>query len=360
MSINLLANDKDLVRAGFSTDFKHAGGLVQLRNETGMEATFTPYGLRLLRLKVPNLRGSLTSVVLGYRSLEEYMYDKTYQGAVVGRNANRIADARYTDPDTGSLVELLANNDGNNLHGGDAWSNAVWTFKEKKETELGSSATFYLIDPEHDGKGTKRFPGNMYVKCTVTLTTNNELLYSFRGLTDRLTVWNPTTHPYFNLNGELKEDVRNHVLKTNADRHLVVDPRRLVPISGKAALALVKDSRYDFTAGAVLGDKFSSIGFDDCFVFPKGDLGQFVMYSPVTGIMMGAVQDTLTRSAQFYTGYFLDGRPAPQFGGFCWEPGTLVDAPNQPELCRAVGVNPLLKPGEIGVREIGYHFTVRK
>ncbi len=56
-----------------------------------LEAVFTDYGARLVALKAPDRAGRMADVVLGYDSLELYVADKTYSGAVVGRFGNRIA-----------------------------------------------------------------------------------------------------------------------------------------------------------------------------------------------------------------------------------------------------------------------------
>jgi TPR repeat protein len=60
--------------------------------------------------------GNVRDVALGFDTLQEYADISTDLGAYVGRNANRIADARFELD--GVVYELDANNNENNLHSG--------------------------------------------------------------------------------------------------------------------------------------------------------------------------------------------------------------------------------------------------
>ena len=73
-----------------------------LKNAGGMTLVTTPYGCRIVQLWVPDRNGVLGDVVLGHRTLEEY-FGSNFQGAFVGRYANRIGGAafRAASPHTG-------------------------------------------------------------------------------------------------------------------------------------------------------------------------------------------------------------------------------------------------------------------
>ena len=86
-----------------------------LKNAGGMTLVTTPYGCRIVQLWVPDRNGVLGDVVLGHRTLEEY-FGSNFQGAFVGRYANRIGGAAFT---LQGKTYTLSKNDGNNtLHGG--------------------------------------------------------------------------------------------------------------------------------------------------------------------------------------------------------------------------------------------------
>ena len=68
----------------------------------------------------------MADVVLGYDTLEGYLSDSAYFGAVVGRYANRIAHGRFALD--GVDYQVPCNDRGNALHGGpDGFNRQVWS-----------------------------------------------------------------------------------------------------------------------------------------------------------------------------------------------------------------------------------------
>jgi aldose 1-epimerase len=89
--------------------------LYTLTNRTGVEVAITSYGGRVVSILVPDRLGKVADVVLGFDTLDGYLKDNPYFGALVGRYANRIAGARFA---LDGLDYRLAQNDGSNsLHG---------------------------------------------------------------------------------------------------------------------------------------------------------------------------------------------------------------------------------------------------
>src|SRR5512132_4088706 len=66
-----------------------------LTNAHGLELRALTYGGTIVSLSVPDRNGAVADVVLGHDSLEDYISDTSYFGAIIGRYANRIADARF-------------------------------------------------------------------------------------------------------------------------------------------------------------------------------------------------------------------------------------------------------------------------
>src|SRR5690606_4478635 len=67
-----------------------------LKNAKGMEARILTYGGILQSLLVPDRDGNLADVVLGFDTLEPYLGEHPYFGALIGRYANRIAEGKFT------------------------------------------------------------------------------------------------------------------------------------------------------------------------------------------------------------------------------------------------------------------------
>ena len=62
-----------------------------LKNNQGMEVDIITYGAIITALRVPDRRNETGDVVLGFDSLEEYLGDHPYIGAMVGRVCNRVS-----------------------------------------------------------------------------------------------------------------------------------------------------------------------------------------------------------------------------------------------------------------------------
>ena len=100
--------------------------LFTLKNSGGMTVKLTNYSGAIVGIEVPDKNGSFDDVVLGYDDLNGYVEGKSSQGALVGRYANRIANAEFTLG--GKKIQLRPNENMNSLHGGIiGFSKRVWT-----------------------------------------------------------------------------------------------------------------------------------------------------------------------------------------------------------------------------------------
>jgi aldose 1-epimerase len=70
--------------------------LYTLKNAKGMEVHIMNYGGIIQKILTPDRTGKLEDVVLGFETLEEYIKDTPYFGAIVGRFGNRIAAGKFT------------------------------------------------------------------------------------------------------------------------------------------------------------------------------------------------------------------------------------------------------------------------
>lgn len=139
-------------------------------------------------------------VVLGYKTIEDYITDKNYFGAVVGRTVNCIKNAELSFH---GKKYLLSKNDGeNHLHGGvDGLSKRIWDYKINQDELI---LTTKCLDLE-DG-----YCGNLQVEVVYALNENS-LCVKYSAVCDEDTPFNITNHSYFNLNGAGK--VFDHYFK---------------------------------------------------------------------------------------------------------------------------------------------------
>ncbi len=199
--------------------------LYVLSNKNGVEVAITSYGGAVVSLKVPDRNGKFADVVLGYDSLDGYVNDKSYFGAIVGRYGNRIGHAQFSLD--GKTYTLAKNNGENSLHGGiKGFNKAVWAAKELPAKNGQSLELTYLSKDGEEG-----FPGNLHVRVVYTLTDSNELKIEYSATTDKKTVVNLTNHTYFNLAGPGSGDILGHQLVIEADKFTPVDAS-LIPTSG--------------------------------------------------------------------------------------------------------------------------------
>jgi aldose 1-epimerase len=331
-----------------------------LTNRSGAEARITTYGGIVVSLKVPDRKGKLEDIVLGFDSLDEYVKgNSAYFGALIGRYGNRIGKGSFSL--NGVEYKLAVNNGENHLHGGiKGFDKVVWTATDPK---VSSGASLILEYLSHDGE--EGYPGALRVTVTYTLTDKNELKIDYLATTTKDTVVNLTHHSYFNLAGQGNGDILSHQVMINADRFTPVDSG-LIPTG---ELKLVKGTPFDFSQPAAIGSRINDAdeqlkfgkGYDHNFVL-NGQMGTLRQAATVFEQTSGRVMEVWTTEPgiQFYTGNFLDGKPGKggkpyEFRyGFCLETQHYPDSPNKPDFPTTV----LRKGGKYQSTTI-YKFSVR-
>jgi aldose 1-epimerase len=188
---------------------------VTLTTSAGAEARIITWGAVLRDLVVPGPAGP-QRVVLGLETLADYVRHSPFFGAIIGRYANRIGDARFRLD--GREVGLVPNENGNELHGGPA------SFGRRPWALLGHTAsTAHLaLVSEDDEMG---FPGRLFATCTYELLEPATLRVTLQAFADEPTPVNLTAHNYFNLDGSA--DARDHVLQVASDFYTPVDGEQI-------------------------------------------------------------------------------------------------------------------------------------
>ncbi len=320
----------------------------RLDNGCGITARFITYGARLQSLVVPDAKGNLADVVLGYPDLDGYLSDPNYLGATVGRWANRIANAGFSLD--GEHFTLRPNDKENSLHGGECgFSSQLWEIVDRGDD--CAMVAMALTSPD----GEEGFPGEVSARATFTLDSAGRLAIDYEAVSDRRTILNLAHHSYWNLAGEASgRDAREQFLQIRAAHFLPIQ-RGGIPTGERRA---VVDTPFDFTTPrrpiyqSVTEDPQLDIagGHDHCWVLDGGKTSEprrvASLRDPDSGRMLDIWSDQ--PGLQFYAGNFLTaetpgkgGRVYQPHDGIALEPQLFPDTPNQPAFGSAV-----IEPGE--------------
>lgn len=186
--------------------------LYTVSNSNGMKVTFTDYGANIVSIFVPDSKGNIADVALGFENIEGYEENKPGFGAFIGRHANRISDAKFEL--NGKVYELDKNDGKNNLHGGFVGYNKFMYETEIYEEEDIASIEFSRLSP-HMEQG---FPGNLDISVTYSLTESDELVIEYYAVSDKDTIVNLTNHTYFNLSGHNSGSILDHKVWIKANQ----------------------------------------------------------------------------------------------------------------------------------------------
>jgi len=335
-----------------------------LTNSNGMKLRVMNYGAIVLSLEVPDRDGKPGDIVLGYKTLAEYIKETPYFGAVVGRYGNRIAGGKFALD--GTAYTLATNNEPGgipcSLHGGlKGFDKVVWdAVGVEKPGAMGVKFSYRSKD------GEEGYPGNLDLTVTYWLTDNNEWQIEYTATTDKATPLNVTQHSYFNLRGEGNGDILGHELTLNASRFTPVTAG-LIPTG---ELRPVAGTPFDFTSPHAIGERINAKdeqmkfggGYDHNWVLDgtRRELSPAAtVYEPTTGRVMEVF--TTEPGIQFYAGNFLDGtltgkqgKPYVYRSGLALETQHFPDSPNHPDFPSTI-----LRPGEEFKSTTVYRFSVR-
>ena len=337
---------------GLSLTRKHYGimpdgGAVDqftMANSNGLVMDVITYGCIITSIRFPDREGVSGDIVLGFDSLNEYLENDPYFGAIIGRFGNRIAKGKFAID--GKEFDLAVNNLGNHLHGGlTGFDKVVWE-AEPLMTDESVGVKLTYSSPHLD----EGYPGNLAVTVIYTLDDEDQITFEYAAITDAPTVVNLTNHSYYNLSAGAS-DIMDHQLVINGMRILEIDST-LIPVGMMA----VTGTPFDFTVPKKVGRDLTyeheqlvfGNGYDHCWVIDtSGDAINLAasLYDPGSGRFMEIY--TTEPGIQFYSGNWLAGVNGKggkvysnQFG-LCLETQHFPDSPNQPQFPSVI-----LRPGE--------------
>ncbi|MGY0197176.1 galactose-1-epimerase [Leptothrix sp. BB-4] len=309
--------------------------LYTLENAAGLRIQVLDHGATWVSCSVPMMEGSRRELLIGCASLADYVAQKAYLGATVGRYANRIRDSRCTVD--GQVFPLAPNEGPNQLHGGpDGFDRRTWTVESHTPQRLVLS----LVSPDGD----QGWPGEVLARVSYTLGADLALEIAFETTTTRACPVNLTHHAYFNLDGDAGASTRN-VLQ----HHLQILAPSWLPVGADllpaGELEPVDDTGFDLRElrrldQAIAAEPALQVGkgFDHAYALDPAcadALRAAVRLLSSDGRVAMSLATDLP-ALQVYSGQGLAGHPArdgsayPAYAGIALEPQYLPDSPNHP------------------------------
>jgi aldose 1-epimerase len=322
----------------------------------GLVAEIITYGGIVTKLLVPGRDGRLDDVVLGFNDLGSYLADRAYFGAVIGRVAGRIPEARFKLD--GNTYQLACNDAPNHLHGGiEGFNRKLWVATPILKSMSPPSVRLEYTSPD----GEEGYPGSVNVSVTYTVTAENVLLIQSEAASDRTTPLSLTFHSYFNLGGEGTGSIADHELQIHAEEFVPVDESMTL----QREFRPVTNSN-DFRRLRKLGDAIPHLfqNHGDLYrirrMAGQNKAPEYLSAARLLHRPSGRVMDVSTTAThlQLYTGASLDGSAKGKLGvlygphaGVCLECEGYPNGANDP----AMG-DILLHPGQRQSSVTGFTF----
>eukprot|EP00943_MAST-04B_sp_MAST-4B-sp1_P007279 g7279.t1 len=304
------------------------------------ELALTNYGATLISFKFPDKNGVKEEVTLCYQTFDGIRRGTTFYGATVGRYGNRIAKGKFEL--NGETYTLATNNGENHLHGGNVgFDKVLWNVEE-----ICNGVKF-----THTSKdGEEGYPGTMEIAVLYKLVNGNQLSFEYEAtVTDKETPINVCNHTYWNLSGDFKSKILNHVLEMNCEKYLPVDDTQIPT----GEIRNLKNTDMEFPIGKALtiGSRINNVdgggepGYDHCYVVSKDADDGIEEHDNLKLYHVATVYDATSGrrmkvhssepGVQLYTGNFLSKNedtdtPHVQHNAFCLETQHFPNSINEP------------------------------
>lgn len=180
------------------------------RNHNNIQVQIITYGARITSICVPDRKGNVEDIVLGFDDVAGYLYyDDLLFGATVGRVSDFVENATFV------------------IDGKQYWV----TNNDEKHHKDGGYKGLDKINWRHYVDGTKvllshvsrnkeeGFPGDLLILLTFELNSKNEFSVQMEATTTKPTIVNLSNMMYFNLAGHQAgaEEIYRHTLTINAN-----------------------------------------------------------------------------------------------------------------------------------------------
>ncbi len=289
-----------------------------LTNDNGIVVEVISQGASITKIITPDRYGNFENIVLSYPRVIDYIKNRDCFGAVVGRTAGRISNAKFIID--GKKYELYPNENNNLLHGGESAFHLKNWDSELIESADGVGVRLYYISPDGEGG----YPAEVRTEVVYFLNNDNVLDMKISATSSVKTVYDATNHSYFNLNQYKEKDILEHYLK--------IDGTHFVPLKADGCpmglIAGVDGTSFDFRKNIKIINAINidetqikrRKGIDHPILINKQEEPQIQLYSEVTGRKLSIW--TNRRAAVVYTANHL------QYKGIAFEVQDVPDAIN--------------------------------
>lgn len=311
----------------FDTYQGHSIHKITLTNDNNVAISLLSLGATWHEFLVP-IQDKQKNILLNFSTAHDYLSNPFYIGMAIGRTAGRIKNGTF--PLNGQSVTVPTNEGQNTLHGGPSGFNTlIWDYNSCQSDEAVSITFSRSISHNEDG-----FPGDLAATVTYTLDNHNRVTLQFTGESNEDTLFNPTSHAYFNLSDS--KTILGHQLMIASSEYLEMDSEKIP--TGK--LLPVKGTPFDFTTNQQLGDAIQALqgttekGFDDIYKITPNQQPIVKLSDPTShrsltisssrNALVVFTSNSFTKNLAFNSGA---GEP---YMGIALESQTLPDTPNHP------------------------------
>jgi aldose 1-epimerase len=306
--------------------------IFNLTDGQGLQLAVMDVGATWLSCRTPVAQGMPREILLGHAEPSDHLHQPGYLGAIVGRYANRIAQARF---ELGGRTHQLRTNEGpHQLHGGPEGFNCRrWQVLHSSEQHV----RFALDSPSGD----QGFPGALHAEVEYRIEVASQVSITFDTEVDAACPVNLTSHAYFNLDAQHR-DARAHRIRIASDHFLPVS-NDLIPTG---ELLAVQGTVFDLRNAPTIGEQLRNDpqqrlagGYDHCYVLQpicaNGTTPAAEAWS--SDGQLGMTLSTSYPGLQFYSGNRLaqtlgrDRHAYAAHAGFALEPQYFPDSPNRPD-----------------------------
>ena len=279
------------------------------------------FGGIIREINAPNKNGDVENIVLHHKSNLKYLTDPFYMGDVIGRYANRIAKSTFKLDE--NIFHLDKNEGENHLHGGhNGFHKKHWELIEYDKKQKFVILSINSLNFESG------YPGNLNCNVKYSLDDHNKFKIEFFAKSDKDTIFNPSSHSYFNLN-PTKNSILEHKLKINSDNYIPINYECLP----NGSIESVINTPFDFTRFKKIDEEINNNyeqlkigkGYDHCFVLNKNSPIAAELSSEASGRKL--IISTNQPGIQFYSGNHLSGF-FNKNQGLCLETQHFPDSPN--------------------------------
>ncbi|VEN40503.1 unnamed protein product [Callosobruchus maculatus] len=181
------------------------------KNKNKIQVQVINYGARITSMKLPDRKGDVEDIVLGFDDLGGYIYNRKYYiGATIGRMSSIVKNSTFQL--NNRQYWITPNYLGrHHINGGIlGLDQVVW-----KTYVDGTKVIMSHVSP-HLSEG---YPGDLFIKITFQLSERNEFKINMEAMCSEPTIVNLSNLTYFNLAGHHRgaDEIYRHVVSLNCN-----------------------------------------------------------------------------------------------------------------------------------------------